>query len=480
MASTFKFHSQINEVVPWQAQYTFPTQSTKVTKQCVKLPPKNGGSFIPGNIIRIEFPSDQYLNCLNSVFQFDMTWSTATGNPRLQRGGAHNVIKRLRVIYGSLVLEDIQEYKTLVRILTESGVQQDYMTSTGSILDGMFETMVLSLEADNLKAALTQDGTSATANTALLNTTNLGPDLVANLIRPSQSAATDLANGTNPRTYCLNLLSGILTCKKLIPLKWMAAQLAIEITLADPNDAALFSVPTPSYTLTNVNFISEMLEFDSSYDIAFFDGLTNGGVPLKFDSWHFHSFSAANQTNILQIHERARSVKTCLAVSRSTNAWNGLEDSDRFFHALGQTYTAGVINSGTEQIAAINDFQFRVGGRYYPSQPVKAVNGGAEAMVELMKALNSLGDYTKASNITYKNWTSAQGGGQGSKFIMAAEFENTDALPDTIAGINAEEQSDIALSVNLSGAPVGKKFDIFMHYDAMLIVMPNNQVSLVQ
>jgi hypothetical protein len=39
----------------------------------VKLPPKNGATFTAGNIIRIEFPSDNYLNALNSTLQFDLT-----------------------------------------------------------------------------------------------------------------------------------------------------------------------------------------------------------------------------------------------------------------------------------------------------------------------------------------------------------------------------------------------------------------------
>lgn len=57
MASTFKYHSQVDEVVPWQATYTFPTQATKVNKQTVKLVPKNGSTFNSGNIVRIEFPA---------------------------------------------------------------------------------------------------------------------------------------------------------------------------------------------------------------------------------------------------------------------------------------------------------------------------------------------------------------------------------------------------------------------------------------
>ena len=72
--TTQVFHSSVNDVVPWQASYTFPTQSTKVHKQTVKLPPKQGGDFNATRTpIRIEFPSDGYLNPLQSMLTFDLT-----------------------------------------------------------------------------------------------------------------------------------------------------------------------------------------------------------------------------------------------------------------------------------------------------------------------------------------------------------------------------------------------------------------------
>jgi hypothetical protein len=483
MASTFKFHSQINETVPWQAQYAFPSQATKVQKQVVKLPPKNGSSFAAGNIVRIEFPADNYLNTLNSVLAFDVTWSTTTGAPRFQRGGAQNLIKRLRIMYGSLVIEDIQEYKTLVRIFTEAGVQNDYMSSSGTILDGMYGTLEIDADADTTRAITAMTG-NAGDDTALLDRTSattLATTLEGRLLKGAGTVATELIDGelgssSETRTYCLNLLSGLLTCKKLVPLKWMAAQLSIEITLADVADCALYTSGSPTYSLTNVNYIAEMLEFDSTYDTAFFAGLQGGGVPLKFSSWHFHSFNVTGATSMLQIHERSRSVKAAFAVARTTDAASGLIDTDRFFHALGQTYSSGVIANA--QVAQVDQFQWRVGGKYYPSQPVRGTHGGAEAYAELLKCLNALGDYTRASNINYLNWVSGSSG-QGSKFIMASEFENVDVMPDTISGINAEEQSDIALSISLDGSPSGKKVDVFMHYDSLLIVKAGNVVELV-
>lgn len=432
MASTFKFHSQVNETVPWQAQYTFPTQATRVNKQIVKLPPKNGSTFSAGNIIRIEFPADNYLNVLNSVLSFDLTPTFAGTSPtmNLPKHGAHSLIKRLRILYGSLVLEDIQEYSTLVRIFTDLGVQTAYAGSIGAVLDGMNASL-----------------TTATA-----------------------------------RTYCLNLLSGLLTCKKLVPLKWMAAQFAIEITLASGAEAFIANTAATggTYSVGNVNFIAEMLEFDSTYDTAFYAGLVQGGVPLKFSSWHYHTTNITSNMTSAQIHERSRSVKSGFAVVRQ-NTQSLAKDANIFFNSL-SSYAAdnGAVTASTASL--LSEFQWRVGGRYYPSQPVRLDAGGAEALVEALKTIDALGDYRMTNGIDATKWCGASGG--ATDLVICSEFENTDVMPDSIAGINAEEQSDINLTIKSEAGPDGTnsggyKLDIFMHYDCLLIVRDGNVVDLV-
>jgi len=617
MASTFKYHSQVDEIVPWQATYTFPTQSTKVNKQTVKLVPKNGSSFTSGNIVRIEFPADNYLNVLNSVLQFDVQWNvsnssalgvfvgnvatvsgtfasdcysfttatnatagfTAAGNLyiptvdgvttndtyrgytmavtnsngtfytiigsssstytasgtttiyrftyltplpapiasgdkialippyQLQRGGAQNFIKRLRILYGSLVLEDILEYKTLVRMFYESGVDPSLAAGSNSILEGTsagraFEAVATQTyaEANSLmlaSAATTtpsiaisnQIAATGTLPNAYLSQLQCAPAIVTASGTGSPSIAalgTAASNANTGRyTYCMNLMSGLFTQKKLIPLKWMAAQLAIEITLASEADCVLVGGATPSettvtYQWSNVNFLAEMLEFDSSYDEAFFGGLQAGGVPIKFDTFHYHSFSMSGAYNVIQIHERARSVKAAYAVVRDTSSLTTAFDSDKFFFNLAESWTttSGVVtNAGRGQI---QQFQWRIGGRYYPAQPVRTIYGAAEALIELQKALDTLGDYTRSNSLVPRRWTTNNGGIPHS-FIMAAPFENQDVFPDTISGINAEEQSDIALFItsDTAATPSNKRLEVFMHYDCLMIVRDGNVVDLV-
>lgn len=64
----------------------------------------------------------------------------------------------------------------------------------------------------------------------------------------------------------------------------MASQLAVELTL-ETAAASIFVVAVgtgqggdPTYAVSNVNLIPEILEFDASYDEMFLRGLRDGGV----------------------------------------------------------------------------------------------------------------------------------------------------------------------------------------------------------
>jgi hypothetical protein len=58
MSTHFKWYPAESEVVvPWNARYSFPSQANKAVKMTPRIPPKNAGSFSPGNVIRLEFPA---------------------------------------------------------------------------------------------------------------------------------------------------------------------------------------------------------------------------------------------------------------------------------------------------------------------------------------------------------------------------------------------------------------------------------------
>jgi hypothetical protein len=111
---------------------------------------------------------------------------------------------------------------------------------------------------------------------------------------------------------------------------------------------------TPTYGVTNFNMIPEILEFDSSYDAMFLKGLEDGGVPIKFSSWHTFIFSTAGAANVnLQVQERSRSVKALFTVQRRNPSAFGTDSHALLFDTA--TYSSG----GT----TMQNYQYRIGGR---------------------------------------------------------------------------------------------------------------------
>lgn len=108
-------------------------------------------------------------------------------------------------------------------------------------------------------------------------------------------------------------------------------------------------------------------------------------------------------------------------------------------------------------------------------------------MSELMKVMNYLGDYTRSICVDMFSWSSFYWGG-GDKFIIAGCFENTDAFPGTISGLNAEEQSDIQLMIRTEQSNLyepnqspsnDKQLSVFVNYDTIVVVRDKNNISLI-
>jgi hypothetical protein len=169
-------------------------------------------------------------------------------------------------------------------------------------------------------------------------------------------------------------------------------------------------------------------------------------------------------------------------------------------------------------------YQARIGGRYFPGDKVQlcfnyggsVTNGGCEAYMELMKFLNILGDYRLKPNTSVLNWgmpptaggilpefdytdsifaynayglplindteTAVQqyaGNRPSSMFAISVSFETSNGIE--VSGLNAEEQSDVAIQIQWSSPQTtGFILETFIYVDRLWILKPNNNVDLIQ
>lgn len=483
------------------------------------------------------------MNPLNTTLEFDVTlygYTTATAQAVRFQNNIQSIFNRVRLLYGATPLEDMINYNVIVRALTEWTATDQHMTmDQTSVAEGIGGIVPATDSAGyagyvNTRQKYIQGISTTTGVTpanfsggASLGVVPQSSDVPAGITGSGGTAVT--------RRYQINFALGLFTQDKLIPTKFMASQLAIELTLEQAN-ACIYVPPSctntvtgnPTYGVANVNLIPEILEFDASYDSMFLAGLRDGGVPLKFSSWHTFIFSSGSAANInLLVQERSRSVKALFAVQRRAQP-TFFTDS----HAL-------LFDTASNGASTLQNFQFRIGGRYFPAAPVQVSssvgsaisNGGAEAYVELSKALNIVGDYRLSTGCNASKWgtqatsagllqefdhtyalagfssagvTSLTGiessanafGGPfaSSCFAMSTDLETSNGVE--ISGLNAEEQSDIALIANwkasqVTGASqsinsntvtggVPSSLEVYSYYDAMIVLRENNVLELIQ
>lgn len=73
MSTHFKWYpAEAEVVVPFNARYSFPSQANKAVKMTPRIPPKNQGTFSPGNVIRLELPAQGYINPGKTTLEFDV------------------------------------------------------------------------------------------------------------------------------------------------------------------------------------------------------------------------------------------------------------------------------------------------------------------------------------------------------------------------------------------------------------------------
>lgn len=336
-------------------------------------------------------------------------------------------------MYGSTPLEDIINYNVIMRSLTEwTSTNQICTMDQTSVAEGIGGIVPTTI---NNKVFSYATGAGDNANPTNFPTVALeNPAGYTQLVNVRQSFIQGISKEAAPsfgavpntytrsggnagwkctRRYQITLGTGIFTQEKLIPTKFMASQFAVELTLARP-ESCIFSVKesnfadsvsgsgdTPTYDVSNVNLIPEILEFDSSYDAMFLKGLREGGVPIKFSSWHTYAFTTSGTNMNISIQERSRSVKALFAVQRRATDIISSDSGALFFD------TGADASGGTLQ-----NYQWRIGGRYFPASPVQCnlsdspniCNGGAEAYVELSKALNIVGDSRLSTGVNANKW----------------------------------------------------------------------------
>ena len=477
-------------MLPKTLKYGSKVESAPARSYRSNIAPQNGsGPYNLGDTVIINIPTRQNLvmSSADSYLKFQIQQITCSANGsgfRWDSCGAHGLIQRIRIFHGSNLLEDIDNYGLLTKMLFDIQQPTDSAYGKLNLLAGTRSDLVVSLPTHT--ACNSVDNVAANINTAVngcfstLDSAKCSASQVnsGDALRVSGGNASVIANNgvTGVQTYCLNLTSlvGSLCSQNYIPLFAMTSSpLRVEIQLVDnlvKAMACLQGYTLASGIITNVEYIANMIELGDSAMSMVSSSLQ--GQPLQFVLPSFRNYqytaSLANNTSTgiaFPIPAKFSSLKSIYTTVRDNST-----GASTYFPFSSVTM-------------GITDYTFRVGSQLMPP---RAPNDLTSMFAELMKSIDSLGNinhqpsiekysYTLATsspNTTASETNQASAISSGS-FYVGLDLENYSSAPkDSIfAGYNSNTD-DIFWLPNFTqstGAAVQTRFDAFANFDALLV-----------
>ena len=344
-------------MIPANLKYQSKVESAPARRYLTQIQPQGGtGTYNPGDTITINIPtrantclipSESYLRG-----QFNLIASGASTSSCLESCGWHQFIQRVRVFHGSNLLEDIDNYGQLAKILYDFQAPEDAVKGRFAITTGTNEEYT----GVGVAAAALQN----------VRSVNRGRALGA------------LAASTTSFPFAINLVSlvGALAGEKYIPLFEMtAAPLRVELVLQSSLIRAMMVEGGSglNFTATGINYCGEFLELPDSAISAIKSG-SSSPMQMVLPSWRSYTNSAAITTAGTQVSfpvpAKFSSLKNIVVATRTTAG-------------TAAQYPSSHCKFG------LQSYNFRVGSEVLPSTQPTSV---PEIYNEAVKCFGSLAD----------------------------------------------------------------------------------------
>lgn len=461
-------------MLPKNLQYQSKVESAPARRYRTNIQPQSGGAVANGGTIIINIPTrnNTALITSESVFRGTVTFTPSAAAPAaaLESCGHHGWINRLRIFHGSNLLQDIQEYHQLAKILYDFQMPLDSAQGRYSVTSG------------------TTNEYTGPLGTAVSGTVANGDALIARPVNRGKNYSSYALTGNTTGVaaavtdyFSINLISlvGSLSGGKYLPLWEMtAAPLRLELVLNDNiNKVMCFSAGTPTngaFSITECEFVGEFLELPDSAIAAIKAGSSN---PLQMVVPDYRAYTFSQSVT----------AGTAVTVSMPIPAK---------FSSLKSLFVNQRINTGAAQYfpcssgpIGISQYQFRVGSEVLPSNPPVRL---ADMFNEACKCFGSIADadyqpaidvdaYTLATTVVATNgvpqtvttYNSGMLSNSGS-FLIGIDLESYQAADKTsiFAGMNTNT-SDIFFIPQLT-PPTGSGvtvvyFTAFANFDSVLV-----------
>jgi len=480
-------------MIPKNLQFGSKVESSMARQYKTNIAPQNGtGPYLLGDTVILNIPTRNNLLLIPTEsylkFNVNVTSSAAGSYFRWDSCGAHGLIQRIRIFSGSNLVEDIDNYGLLAKMLFDLQVSTDAAYGKYNITSGTRNDVVLANAlaptytpipnaanaydpASVATAAIVGAGTTAAitaVNTALATFRN-AISSVSQINSGELISGALVANGTTvSATYCLNLVSviGTLCSQNYFPLfAATGAPIRVEILLADTLTKALaLNTAQTSFNVTNVEYCANFLEISDEAVGIVMNSLRDEPLQFAYHGWRNFQYSyqlAAAQTQVnFPISAKFSSLKSLFVTARDKG-----------------TGAASYFPFSSVALG-ITDYYFRIGSQIMPT---KAPNTLPEMFCEVLKSISSMSDTNHQPSIEKASYTLATSAANANEpystvnsgsFYIGIDLETyAAASKDSIfAGYNSNTE-DIFCVLNYAAqaAQTTVRFDAFAQFDQVII-----------
>ena len=467
-------------MLPKNLRYGSKVESASAKSYRSNIAPQNGtGTYGFNDTIIINIPtrSNLVMAPTESYLKFNVAFTNGgtTNNSLRWDSSAHSIIQRIRIYHGSNLLQDIENYGLLAKMLFDLQVSGDQSFGKYTILAGTRSDRNTQLPTLSAVTGADVAGLITSINTNIQSVLS-GANRASLQINSGDLFGTIAsANADSGQvTYCLNLISllGTLSSNNYLPLfACTSAPLRLEIQLVDSSVKCINSLTAvTAMKITNCEYIANMIEL-SDQAMGMIESSLNG-QPLQFvipDYKNYQYTFAIPQTTTTQVNmpipAKYSSLKSIFVTIRDQGTG---------------TLTYFPLSSVK---LGIQNYYFRVGSQLFPTKPPDTV---PEMFAEVLKAIGSMSNldhepsiekfsYTLDSSVQANSAILQQNTSSGS-FYLGLDLENYSNAPkDSIfAGYNSN--TDDIYAVMTFNSPVNVpacRFDAFALFDEV-VVFENN------
>jgi len=385
--------------------------------------------------------NNQFLSGMDSTLSFSINVKNpagaATTSAFLGKAGGHGAIQRIRIFHGSSLLQDIDDYQTLVAMMMPFQFDSDYMTGKGKILAG---TDLLRGTAFGTAGGVIADGVEATL------------------------------------TFNLSLLTILSLCQTYVPCYALTSSpIRLEIQWVSSiakfvNSNRGLVIPTTAPALfTDIKFIANYVEV-SDQGMAIIVGTTGPMVQWSMQSYANYQLNAALTAGIDQVS---------MAIPAKFNSLKALYFTFR-------ENSAGALNRYADEsnTYALSEYSTRIGSNVIPSEKPKSVQ---EFLSEMHRALGSVGTRIDPHSYSSGQYTKAVSGNDAANLLLSGAFAvgvetesySSAGMESTYQGLNTST-SDIFGQFAFGGGSgaVNIRIDCFASFDQLVTI--SNGVAVVQ